>query len=92
MNHGVKQIHLLASILSASILTAVLKTIDEAQMKGIFLRTRSDGGIYNPRRLQANTEVRQSCLIKIMFVDGTALHAVQKAHMQVNKRANQTSA
>ena len=26
-----------------------------------------------------------------MFVGGTALHAVQKAHMQVNKRANQTS-
>ena len=44
--------------------------------EGIFLRTRSDGRLYNPARLKAKTKVREVMIRDMLFADdvGIATH------------------
>ncbi len=44
-------------------------------LRGVFIRTRSDGNLFNLARLRANTKVRRVLIREMMFADDAALTA-----------------
>ena len=51
INHGVKQGCVLAPTLFTLYLTTVLETVGSNLSKGVYIRTRSDGKLFNLARL-----------------------------------------
>ena len=51
----------------------LLKQAFEEVNEGIFLRTRSDGRLYNPAILRAKTKVRNVMIIDMLFADDAVI-------------------
>ena len=70
--NGVKQGCVLAptlfSIMFAMLIRDAFHETDDA---GIYLKYRTDGGIFNLRRLRAKTKVAQTLIHELLFTDGT---------------------
>ena len=49
---------------------------------GIPLRYRTDGGVFNLKRLEVNTKVKVSTLRELLFAEDCALNDNTKAEMQ----------
>jgi len=59
---GVKQGCVLAPLLFSLLLGAMLASMGQGLEEGTYIKTRSDGGLYNLRRLKANSKVREVCV------------------------------
>ena len=76
--HGVKHGCVLAPTLFGLYLSAVLETasgnLADAQ-HGIYLRSRTDGSLFNLARLRAKSRCREICVQDLLYADDTALVA-----------------
>ena len=60
----------------------LLKHAFGAVSEGIFLRTRSDGQLFNHSRLRAETKVREAMIIDMLFADDAAIAAHTEDELQ----------
>ena len=70
---GVKQGCVLAPTLFGIFFAVLLKHAFGSTTEGIYLRTRSDGKLYNLSRLRAKSKVRLKCLRDFLFADDAAV-------------------
>ena len=82
VSNGVKQGCVLAPTLFSMMFSAMLTDAFNADTPGIDIRYRTDGKLYNPRRLQAKTKVHADRLRDFLFADDCALNAGNEADMQ----------
>jgi len=73
--HGVKQGCVLAPTLFAMYLAAMLENMPSNLNKGIFIRTRTDGGLFNLSRLQSHRKILMQCIRELLYADDSALVA-----------------
>lgn len=78
VGHGVKQGCVLAPTLFTIFLTAVLQSMPE-ELGDLYIRTRSDGDLFNLRRLKAKNKTRELLIQELLFADDSALvtHSLQ---------------
>ena len=69
IDHGVKQGCVLAPTLFTLYLAAVLGTVGSNLSKGVYIRTRSDGKLFNVARLKASTKTREVCVRELLYAD-----------------------
>ncbi|KAI0222195.1 hypothetical protein LSAT2_026566 [Lamellibrachia satsuma] len=82
VSNGVKQGCILASILFSLMFSAMLTDSFRDGDIGIDLRYRTDGMLFNLRRLQAKTKVKTDIIRDFLFADDCALNAGSEADMQ----------
>ena len=82
VTNGVKQGCVLASILFSMVFAAMLHDASQDNDDGIQLKYRTDGGVFNLRRLKANTKVKIATLRELLFADDCALNSNTEAEMQ----------
>jgi len=80
---GVKQGCVLAPLLFSLLLGAMLSTMGQGLEEGVYIKTRSDGGLYNLRRLKSKSKVRELCVRELLFADDSAL--VTHSHTDAQK-------
>ena len=73
INNGVKQGCVLAPTLFGIFFSMLLTHAFSQSSDGIYLHTRSDGGLYNLARLKAKTLVRRVLIRDMLFADDAAL-------------------
>ena len=78
VGHGVKQGCVLAPTLFTIFLAAVLQRMPE-HLGDLHIRTRSDGDLFNLRRLKAKSKTLEKLIQELLFADDTALvtHSLQ---------------
>ena len=76
---GVKQGCVLAPTLFSMVFAAMLHDASQDNDDGIQLKYRTDGGVFNLRRLKAKTKVT---LRELLFADDCALNSNTEAEMQ----------
>lgn len=69
---GVKQGDPAAPTLFTLFFTAVLKSMDQ-NLGDVYIKTRSDGRLFNLARLKASTKVRIKCILELLFADDAAM-------------------
>ncbi|XP_075779308.1 LOW QUALITY PROTEIN: uncharacterized protein LOC142827711 [Pelodiscus sinensis] len=84
VTNGVKQGCVLAPTLFSIMFTAMLNDAFQDSVAGISLKYRVDRNLFNLRRLQAITEVKETVLRDFLFADDCALYAGSEAEMQVS--------
>ena len=82
VTNGVKQGCVLAPTLFSMVFSAMLTDAFQSCNEGILLRYRTDGGIFNLRRLRAVTKVKEVMIRDFLFADDCALNASTEAAMQ----------
>ena len=82
VNHGVKQGCVLAPNLFSLYLSAVLETMNEGPNKGVFIRTRTYGKLFNLAWLRAHTKALEMCIRELLYADDSALVANNAVDMQ----------
>ncbi|PIK58516.1 hypothetical protein BSL78_04540 [Apostichopus japonicus] len=80
--HGVKQGCVLAPTLFRLYLSAVQQNMTDGLSKGVFIKTRSDGKLFNLARLRTNTKVREVCVRELLFADNPASITNNQSDMQ----------
>ena len=70
---GVKQGCVLAPTLFGIFFAALLKHAFGTATEGVYLRTRSDGRLFNLTRLRAKTKVREAVIRDMLFADDAAV-------------------
>ena len=81
VTNGVKQGCVLAPTLSSIVFAAMLQDASQDNDDGIQLKYRTDGGVFNLRRLKANTKVKIATLRELLFSDYCALNDSTEAEM-----------
>jgi hypothetical protein len=79
---GVKQGCVLAPTLFGIFFALVLKHAFGSATEGIYLRTRSDGGLFNLARLKAKTKVREVLIRDMLFADDAAVASHTQQELQ----------
>ena len=82
VSNGVKQGCVLAPTLFSLIFSAMLTDAFKDTDAGINIRYRTDGSIFNLRRLQAKTKVMTDTINDLLFADDCALNAATETSMQ----------
>lgn len=82
VTNGVKQGCVLAPTLFSLMFSAMLTDAFRDSGMGIDLRYRTDGKLFNLRRLQAKTKVLTDTLREFLFADDCALNTATEANMQ----------
>ena len=82
VTNGVKQGCVLAPTLFSMVFTAMLHDASQDNDDGIQLKYRTDGGVFNLRRLKAKTKVNVATLRKLLFAEDCALNSNTEAEMQ----------
>ena len=82
VTNGVKQGCVLAPTLFSLMFSAMLTDAFREEDVGVSLRYRTDGKLFNLRRLQAKTKVMTDSIRDLLFADDCALNAVSEADMQ----------
>ena len=87
IGHGVKQGCVLAPTLFALYLTAVLETMSLDLLSGLYIRTRTDGKLYNLARLKSCRRTREDCIRELLYADDSALlgNNLSEIHENVNR-------
>ena len=75
IRRGVKQGCVLATTLFGIFFGLLLKHAFDTTTEGIYLRTGSDGRLFNLARLRANTKVREVIIRDMLFADDAAVVA-----------------
>ena len=83
VSHGTKQGCVLAPTLFSLFLTVVLLIMQEETNDGIYIRHRTDGGLFNLSRLKAVTKTKTELIRELLFADDTALVAHTKEQAQI---------
>jgi len=78
----VKQGCVLAPTLFSMVFSAMLTDAFQDSEGGIHLRYRSDGRLFNLRRMQAVTKVKETVIRDFLFADDCALNASTEEKMQ----------
>lgn len=79
---GVKQGCVLAPTLFGIFFAVMLKHAFGSAAEGIYLRTRSDGKLFNLSRLRAKTKTQLKCLRDFLFADDAAVTAHSAEDLQ----------
>ena len=79
---GVKQGCVLAPTLFGIFFSLVLSSAFEISEDGVFIRTRSDGKLFNLARLRAKTKVRHILIQELLFADDAALISHTQSGLQ----------
>ena len=82
MNHVTKQGCTLAPTLFTLLLTIVLTILHKQINEGVYIRSRSDGKLFNLARLRARTKARTELTTVLLYADDTALIAHDSTKMQ----------
>ena len=82
MTNGVKQGCVLALTLFSLMLSAMLTDAFRESKPGINITFRTDGKLFNPRRLEATMNVKETVLREFLFADNCALNASEEEEMQ----------
>ena len=77
-----KQGCVLAPTLFSMVFAAMLHDASQYNDDGIQLKYRTDGGVFNLRRLKANTKVKIATLREFLFEDDCALNSNTESEMQ----------
>ena len=81
---GVKEGCVLAPTLFGIFFGMLLKHAFDTTTEGIYLRTRSDGRLFNLARLRANTKVRKVLIRDMMFADAVVTHTQEELQSLIN--------
>ncbi|XP_069167985.1 uncharacterized protein [Procambarus clarkii] len=94
INSGVKYRCVLAPTLFSIYFVILVKHAFGTITQGIYLRTRSDGKLYNLSRLRAKTKVHMRILRKFLFADDAAIttHTAEDLQQLLNRFAVACSA
>ena len=79
---GVKQGCVLAPTLFGIFFSLVLRYAFGTSQEGVYLRTRSDGKLFNLARLKAKTKVRETIIRDMLFADDAAVASHKEAELQ----------
>ena len=82
VTNGVKQGCVLAPTLFSMVFAAMLHDASQDNDDGIQLKYRTDGGVFNLRRLKAKTKVKVTTLRELLFADDCALNSNTEAEIQ----------
>ena len=82
INHGVKQGCVLTPTLFSLYLAAVLESMCTNLNSGVFIKTRTDGKLFNLARLRASAKAREICVRELFFADDSALVATNPTVIQ----------
>ena len=82
VTNEVKQDCVLAPTLFSMVFAAMLHDASQDNDDGIQLKYRTDGGVFNLRRLKAKTKVKVATLRELLFADDCALNSNTEAEMQ----------
>ena len=80
--NGVKQGCVLAPTICSMVFAAMLHDASQDNDDGIQLKYRTNGGVFNLRRLKAKTKVKVATLRELVFVDDCALNSSTDAEIQ----------
>eukprot|EP00745_Piridium_sociabile_P043277 TRINITY_DN8831_c0_g1_i1.p1 TRINITY_DN8831_c0_g1~~TRINITY_DN8831_c0_g1_i1.p1 ORF type:complete len:1016 (+),score=240.62 TRINITY_DN8831_c0_g1_i1:1061-4108(+) len=84
---GVKQGCVLAPTLFGMFFAVLLKHAFGSSTEGVYLRTRSDGKLFNLSRLRAMSKVQLKCLRDFLFADDAAIttHSAEELQQLMNR-------
>ena len=82
ISNGVKQGCVLAPTLFGIFFALVLKHAFGNSTEGVYLRTRSDGKLFNISRLKAKTKVREVLIRDMLFADDAAVATHREDELQ----------
>ena len=90
IRNGVKQGCVLAPTLFGIFFSLVLKHAFRDSLEGVYLRSRSDGKLFNLARLRANSKVSEQVIRDLLFADDAALatHSEQALQNLMTKFSN----